>query len=177
MGNVTIFAKTEFRGRKSVRIRDHDYSRTDSYFVTVCVRERCPLFGKVIDGVMHTNIVGKTVEERWRQMPDRYPGVRLDEFVVMPDHFHGIISIRSAYSRTPRLGQVIGTFKSLIAHDYILGVKDGKLPSFGRSFWQRNYHERVIRNDRDLEAYRRYVRDNPKNWHPDDPSFGDEHPG
>jgi putative transposase len=78
--------------RRSIRLKGYDYSRPGAYFVTICVQEKDrPLFGKIIDGRMQLSHMGEIVWKCWNQLPRHYPNVRLDEFVVMPNHVHGII--------------------------------------------------------------------------------------
>jgi putative transposase len=79
--------------RKSIRLRARDYSTPGFYFVTLCTEERYLLFGDIVDGVMHLNDLGRAVEKCWRDIPRHYPHAAMDEFVVMPNHVHGIIQI------------------------------------------------------------------------------------
>jgi putative transposase len=79
--------------RKSIRLRARDYSLPGFYFVTLCTHERRFLFGDIVDGVMHLNCMGRAVESCWRDIPRHYPHAALDEFVVMPNHIHGVIQI------------------------------------------------------------------------------------
>ena len=81
----------ESRRRKSMRLREFDYSTPGAYFVTICTHQRRLLFGQVEDGNMVLNEFGHIVEEEWLQLPERFPSVLVGEFVVMPDHFHGIL--------------------------------------------------------------------------------------
>ena len=75
--------------RRSIRLKNYDYSRAGAYFVTMCVQRRQHIFGEIIDGKMKTNRLGEIVTECWNDIPNRYPNVQTDAFVVMPDHFHG----------------------------------------------------------------------------------------
>lgn len=79
--------------RQSIRLREYDYSGAGAYFTTVCVHERECLFGGICDGEMTLNEAGRMVESIWQAVPERFPNARLDEFVIMPNHFHGIIVI------------------------------------------------------------------------------------
>ena len=167
MKNRTIFSKTDFRGRKSLRLKDRDYARNSSYFVTICARRRLCIFGKITNEEMHLNKIGQIVKVCWQQLPVRHANVKLDEFTVMPNHFHGIIVIKPSFEKTMTLGQIIGGFKSLSAVRCIRESKLGNLPSLGQSIWQRNYHERIIHDENELMAYRRYIKNNPKTWKQD----------
>ncbi len=79
--------------RRSLRLPDYDYSRPGAYFVTMVTFQREHLFGEIKDGEMHKNVAGKIVWEIWQSLPSRYPNISLDEAVVMPNHFHGIVVI------------------------------------------------------------------------------------
>ena len=100
------------------------------------------------------------VQSEWRAPSERFPTVRPDEFIVMPNHVHGMLMLNEdeASARVP-LGQVVSAFKSLSAINCnrILGRAD-------RPFWQRNYFERIIRNEAELNRVRQYIRDNPAKW-------------
>ncbi len=77
--------------RRSIRLKGYDYSQAGAYFVTVCAKDRACLFGKVVDGWMRLNDAGRIVQATWDGLPFHYGGVEIDEFVVMPNHVHGII--------------------------------------------------------------------------------------
>jgi REP element-mobilizing transposase RayT len=83
----------EIHRRRSIRLRDHDYSRAGSYFVTICTKNREFLFGEIKDRKMKLNDPGKMMMYWWEKMNDKFPTVKTDEYVVMPNHFHGIIVI------------------------------------------------------------------------------------
>lgn len=82
--------------RRSIRLREYDYAAPGAYFITICTRNREPLFGKIADGIMRLNEMGRIVESIWYQIPAHFPRVELDALVVMPDHVHGIIAITDA---------------------------------------------------------------------------------
>jgi len=87
---------SQFRHRRSIRLRSYGYAWNGFYFVTVCAYQRECLFGKILDGRMILKESGLVVDEEWRRAPLIRPGVRLDAFVVMPNHFHGILQILPA---------------------------------------------------------------------------------
>ena len=124
------------------------------------------------------------VRRVWDGMPDRFPLINMDEFVVMPNHVHGVIFIRQpapttgATSRAPAggraptrgaptLGEVVGAFKSVTTVEYSRGVRDMGWQRFDRRLWQRNYFERVVRNDSELGRTREYIANNIMNWESD----------
>jgi len=79
--------------RRSIRLKGYDYSQAGLYFITICVQNREHLFGKIVDGEMILNDAGKMVEKEWVDLKNRFPNIELHEFIVMPNHFHGIIQI------------------------------------------------------------------------------------
>ena len=176
--------------RKSIRLKEYDYSTPGYYFVTVCTKDRKCLFGKIIDQGMELNDAGWMVEKVWNELPAYYPNISIDTFVVMPNHIHGIIIIDSvgagpcacpghpgAIDGQPQgvaptkmkfsLPDAVHRFKSLTTNKYITGVKQNKWEPFNDKLWQRSYYEHVIRNDIDLTETREYITNNPKKWHLD----------
>ena len=159
----------ETHDRRSIRLKGYDYSQAGAYFVTLVARDRSCLFGSVVDGVVRLNDAGRLVRDLWEWLAARYPYVTLDEYVVMPSHLHGIIAIANQCrggSRTaqtlPRrqpLGRMIGAFKTVSTKRLNLARETP-----GRKVWQRNYYERVIRNDEELTAIREYIVNNPVRW-------------
>jgi putative transposase len=87
--------------RRTIRLREYDYSTIGAYFVTICTHGRECLFDEVTGGEMHLNDIGRLVEHVWLKLPEWFPHVALDEFVVMPNHFHGIICIVGAPLAAP----------------------------------------------------------------------------
>jgi putative transposase len=165
--------------RRSIRLKGYDYSQAGAYFITLCTQDRACLFGKVVNGEMRLNDAGRMVLAEWHRLPERFPQVVLDAFVVMPNHVHGILVItdpastvgattRVAPTRVaPTVGNIIGAFKSRVTVEYIRGVKTSGWPPFRGRLWQRNYYEHIIRNERALNAIRRYILENPLRWHLD----------
>ena len=144
-------------GRRSVRLATHDYSAAGVYFVTVCTAERVPLLGSVRNGRMHQSSAGTVVVEVWHRAPHVWPFVRLDAFVVMPDHVHGLVVLTRP--GVIGLGTVVQQFKGAVTkHLRLSGIVGTK------AVWQRSYHERVVRTRRELEYVRRYIHDNPARW-------------
>lgn len=156
--------------RHSLRLQGYDYAQAGAYFVTICTEGRRALFGEIGDGAMRLNDLGKTVAECWESLPRRYAHVELDEYVVLPNHLHGIIVLgrgdeggsRTAPTggakRKP-LGRLIGAFKTESAHR----INDLRSTP-GAPLWQRNYFEHVIRDDVSLSRIRQYIVGNPTRW-------------
>ncbi len=154
--------------RHHARLSHYDYATPGLYFITVCVRERLPLLGTISDGEVRLTAAGTMVQEVWEAMPEHYPGVGTDAFVVMPNHIHGIVSLHSEEpdgTRAPlSLPDVLNRFKSFSTARYRTGVRDGGWPRFAGMLWQQSYFERVIRDDAELDQVRRYIVENPQRW-------------
>ena len=138
--------------RKSLRLPTHNYAWTGSYFVTICAKERGPLF--------ETLELRTILTETWHDLPNRFPGLTLDEFVVMPDHVHFILHLQGNVEKPPTLGQVIGAYKSITTVAWLRHIEATGMNCSGR-FWQANYFERILRNIDELEEKREYTRNNP----------------
>jgi len=164
--------------RRSVRLQDYNYSQSGAYFVTLCTRERACLFGEILDGAMQVNDAGRMVERCWLNIPNHFPHVNLDAFVVMPNHAHGVVIIGdrpvgaknlSHLPKTNRPAQrPLGTLSKSIG-SIIRGFKIGVTKWFRenrdtRAVWQRNYYEHVIRSEESLIRIRQYIQDNPARW-------------
>jgi len=134
---------TQPQRRKSTRLPQFDYRLPGRYFVTICTNGRASLFGVVDDGEVRLNGAGEMVGEIWGAIPLRFPAVVVDAFVVMPDHFHGLLWFEvDPCHASVSLGDEMKWFKAVPTNRYIRGVaKRGWLPFDGR-LWQRNYHER-----------------------------------
>jgi putative transposase len=155
--------------RRSIRLKGYDYSQPGWYFVTICTQHRALLFGQVLQGSMVLSVAGKMVNRIWSEIPEYYPGIEIDEFQIMPDHFHGIIHITGpsqGISPTEQIStpQVVQRFKSLTTRLYIDGVRTQQWPTFDKRVWQRNYYEHIVRSEKSLERIRKYIRENPMKW-------------
>ena len=85
--------------RHSIRLKNYDYSRAGLYFVTICVHDRLYLLGKIINYKMKLNDAGEIAKKCWLEIPDHYPNVVLHEYVIMPNHIHGIIEITKSVAQ------------------------------------------------------------------------------
>jgi putative transposase len=153
--------------RRSIRLKGFDYSRSAVYFVTICIQNRECLFGKISQNQTFLNDAGEMVSAEWLALPSRFPSVSLDEFIVMPNHFHGIIYISPDFVDNPNLGKIIGAFKSIVNNNYINGVNSQDWKPFKKRLWQRNYYEHIVRDDSALQKIQQYIRDNPVTWQTD----------
>ena len=185
--------------RRSIRLRGFDYSRRGVCFVTVCVQMGDHMFGDVVEGKVRLNAAGQAATQCWLEIPTHFPRVRLDAFIVMPNHLHGIVAIHDDGATLRGDGDTIGVGAQhaaplrLTRHKSVgrhasrgpapAGPRPGSLGAIVRSFksattkcvndirqtpggsvWQRNYYDRIIRNDHELYRARRYIVSNPDRW-------------
>jgi REP element-mobilizing transposase RayT len=152
------------------------------------------LFGEISDRLLTLNPAGQMVKRIWQELPQRFPQIEIDEFVIMPNHLHGIIwivhhpvgaslvdvqpvdgdakimdlgqgqALPLGIPKTVKLGDVIGAFKSMTTHEYVIGVRQNHWQEFPRKLWQRNYYEQIIREEESLEKIHQYIANNPLNW-------------
>jgi len=189
--------------RKSTRLKGYDYSKEGNYFLTICCQDKECLFGDVVNGKMILNNIGEVVNECWLKIPNHFPKVKLKEYVIMPNHIHGIIElindeksvsnntavenlrvinlkaeneqllnfipiknsiIQNNFQKcTPRsIGSIIKGFK--IGVTKWIRDKNNFEPILIESIWQRNYHEHIIRDNREYEKIVKYIINNPSKW-------------
>ena len=165
--NIYMTYDPEKHHRRSIRLKGFDYSRAAVYFITICVQNRECLFGTIAQHQMRSNEAGQMVSVEWLALSARFPSIILDEFVVMPNHFHGIINISPDAADNPTLGKIIGAFKSIVNNNYITGVENQCWTPFDKRLWQRNYYEHIVRDDFALQKIQQYIRDNPLTWQTD----------
>ena len=144
----------DFQKRKSPRIPKYDYSKANYYFVTICTDKRRCLFGNPFE----LNWIGKIAQENLIKIPEINPSIRLDHYVIMPNHVHAILDV-SADNRKD-LNVVIGQYKMSVTKQ----VRK-RLPDF--VIWQRSYHDHVIRNKSGYEKIWEYIENNPLKWEED----------
>jgi REP element-mobilizing transposase RayT len=145
--------------RQSLRLAGFDYRENGAYFFTIVTKDRASIFGAIRDEAIQLNAAGRAILGVWQRLPDRFPSVGIDEFVVMPDHVHGILFLNHTTTEgMPSLSDVLGAFKSISAREVnAMLARSGAL-------WQRGFYDRVVRGDRDLDQLRTYVDENPVRW-------------
>tara|TARA_R110002049_G_C8871257_1_gene539107 strand:- start:91 stop:642 length:552 start_codon:yes stop_codon:yes gene_type:complete len=171
--------------RQSIRLKKYNYSRPGFYFITICTQDRKPIFGDVIDGEMVLNNCGRVAWKFWKQIDIRYPNTQIDEFIVMPNHVHGIIEIINyppmveaihesplplgndiemirKHRRKMLIPKIVGWYKMNTAKQI---NQIHQTP--GTKIWHRNYYDHIIRNEQSLHQIREYIRYNPKKWNTD----------
>jgi putative transposase len=187
--------------RKSIQLKGYDYAQAGWYFITICCQNHAILFGKIVGAKyfsprqpdtateakivsknrlarMMLNAAGKTVRQCWLEIPVHFPNVVLHEFVIMPNHIHGIIEIVGAKNILPspivinnneakNILPLRGTSKTIgsVVRGFKIGVTKWmrqNTPTY--SVWQRNYYEHIIRDELSYQNISRYILHNPANW-------------
>jgi REP element-mobilizing transposase RayT len=169
----------EIHHRRSIRLKGYDYTQPGAYFVTFCAYQRIHLFGEVVDGNVILNDRGKIARDEWFKTAELRPYVKLyeDEFVIMPNHGHGIIWIeddivgarrrRAPTETIEKFGKPVkGSIPTIVrAYKSAVTYTVDKLENQrGAVLWQKNYYEHIIRNERELHNIARYIINNPRNW-------------
>jgi putative transposase len=150
--------------RRSIRLRDYDYSQCGLYFVTVCIYRREWLLGRVRDGVFYPSAAGSVVQRGLETLSLQYPGIAIECWVVMPNHIHFILEIKQR-SRNPVSQNpiAIGEFIRQLKYDTTKQINQLRNTP-GVKVWQRNYYERIIWDDRAHRTIANYIHQNPKRW-------------
>jgi len=152
MMNRGSFDPKTYVRRNSNRLPSYNYRSSGAYFITICTEKR--------QRVLEIPLMRTAVFEQWHHLPQHFPSVRLDSFVIMPDHVHGILWLDGSVKDAPTLGRVIGAFKAWVTIAWRHYHREAKIPCLSH-LWQRDYYEHLIRNDEDLELTREYILNNP----------------
>ena len=187
---------TKFRDRyrvESARLPGWDYRTAGWYFVTICTRDRFPFFGQVADGDMILSPMGEIVAEEWQRTPEVRPNVALDEWIIMPNHLHGIIVIvdtadpvvetpgpvetsrpvetphrgvstnRGADAKT-KPGLTAGSLGAIVGQIKSVCTKRIWAAGYADFAWQSRFHDHIIRDEGSLQRIRQYIVNNPRTW-------------
>ncbi|MDR9399065.1 transposase [Salibacter sp.] len=151
------------------RLKNWDYGSNAAYFVTICTADRNHFFGEIKNTKMYLSDIGQVANQYWSEIPDHFPFVKLDAFVIMPDHIHGIIIIDKQIHpndsviqpnkfgpQSQNLGSIVRGFKTGVTKYARMNDIEFK--------WQSRYHDHIIRNEKSFYRIRKYIIDNPKNW-------------
>jgi REP element-mobilizing transposase RayT len=159
--------------RKTVRLKEYDYSQPGEYFVTICTKNHECIFGSIINGKMILNEKGRIVDKCWKGIPVHFLNTELDNFVIMPNHIHGILILndsvgtRHAVSLPERfrkpvpgsLSTIVRSFKSAVTKQINEMRLAGDAP-----LWQPRYYDRIIRSEKELQNIRDYIDNNVLAW-------------
>ena len=150
----------KMQDRKPNRLKDFDYSQNGAYFVTICTQDRKQILSQIVgDGFPVPNLPGRIAEEFICKIPVKYPGVFVDNYMIMPDHIHLLIRTKGTGNPSPTLGAVVGWYKYQVTKQINL-----QMMSQGTRVFQRSYYDHVIRNQHDYHAAWEYIENNPKVW-------------
>jgi REP element-mobilizing transposase RayT len=161
--------------RRSIRLKEYDYTQPGGYFITIVTYQRGLLFGEIVNEEMRLNDYGKTADECWCAIPEHFQNVEVGAYVVMPNHVHGILVInddrRGTIYRAPTeqfqkpvrgsIPTIVRTYKAAVTRR--IGREQN-----ATGMWQRNYYEHVIRNHEDWDRIHRYIETNPSMWAEDE---------
>ena len=154
----------EKKHRPMLRNANIDYSH-GTFFVTIQAAFNKTIFGAIVGKMSVLNELGKAIQESLKSLDERYPGTEMIEFIVMPNHVHILLRLaRQRDNHKHQLGYVIGRFKSWIAKIYRDMLAQGQVVDVGATPWQRDYWDKLVTTEEQLEAYRRYIRQNPAKW-------------
>lgn len=189
----------KFRNRyriPSARLSNWDYSGNSAYFITICTANRKHYLGTIIDTKMQLSPIGEFACKCWKEIPNHFPHFYLDEFVVMPNHVHGIVMIEKPYIDNNSLPRIVGTRHALSLRKTDINEPEEKprqpryqnqgkntISSIVGSFksavtkysnenklrfgWQTRFHDHIIRNADEFISIRNYIINNPGNWNND----------
>lgn len=162
------------KNRKLQRLNGYDYSQEGVYFITIIIKDREKIFGEIINNEMILNEYGEISKKCWEGIPEHNENIILDEYCIMPNHIHGIIEVRNRHAcslqkkrNIQKIPVVIGSFKSAVTK--LINRKQGFLSPTNKIYfqWQKSYHDRIVRNDVELEKIRNYIIENAENWEKD----------
>ena len=157
----------KIHNRRSIRLKGYDYSQKGLYFVTIVCQNRQRFFGQINEDEMRLNEAGKMIENEWQKIPERFENVQLNEYIIMPNHFHAIIAIteqEQPQGISTTVGDIVGAFKSITTNEYIKKVKSNHWEHFNKRLWQRNFWEHIIRDEKSDQEISKYIISNPQNW-------------
>jgi REP element-mobilizing transposase RayT len=160
--------------RRSIRLKDYDYSQPGEYFLTICTNNHECIFGNIIHEEMKLSTEGTIAQRCWEEIPKHFSNVQLDEYIIMPNHIHGILILTES---------MVGTRHAVSLREQFAKPIIGSVPTIVRSFksaatkriheirntpslpvWQGRFFERIIRNDKELYNIREYIFNNITKW-------------
>ncbi|MBI4651259.1 transposase [Candidatus Desantisbacteria bacterium] len=161
--------------RKNQRLQNYDYSQNGYYFVTICIHDKKEWFGKIENEKTVLNEYGEIVFKCWIDLPEHYKNIKLDEFVIMPNHVHGIVVIDNVGNGLVRnglkpfptnnhgLSEIIRGFKTFSSRRINEKISDDI-----KFQWQKSFYDHVVRDEKSLHDIRKYIQENPLKWGLDD---------
>lgn len=162
---------TSFPNRKHTRLKDYDYSSPGAYFITICTKDKKSILGKIVvgDELNKSQIqlfpIGIIANREILKIESHYDNVKVDKFVIMPNHIHLIIVISERINPFPTsnkydIPNVIGKFKAAVTRN----VGKAFMPSANSALWQTSFHDHIIRDKNDYRKIWEYIDGNPSRW-------------
>ena len=139
--------------RKKIRLSDYDYSRENIYFITICVKDRLEILGKIFENNIKLTKKGIIVKQNIHGIEEIYKNILVDEYIIMPNHVHMLLSIQ--YKSSATISKIIKHFKANISR------------KIGCSIWQKSFYEHIIRNEKEYLEIKEYIKSNIINWEND----------
>lgn len=161
-----------YKSRKLLRLKGFDYGSDGGYFITINIKHRKQFFGKIKNGIMGLSEIGCLAWKCWYEIPKYYPFVILDEFVVMPDHVHGVLFIKKQNLVAPQQETINIRNKfgpqsknlAAIIRGFKIGVTKNAREIKSVFEWQTRFHDHIIRSKDELNRIKQYIKNNPENW-------------
>jgi len=144
--------------RKKIRLEGYDYSKNGAYFITICVKDKHEMLGRIVGAgsarpYCELSDNGKIVENAIITLCDKYADITIDKYVIMSNHVHFVVVIGGRADPAPTVAQIIGHFKYQTTKEIDIS-----------GFWQRSYHDHIIRNESDYQRIWQYIDENPAKW-------------
>ncbi len=158
----------ELPKRKSIRLKDYDYSQSGAYFVTICAHNRECLFGEIVGATLcgRPNNPDLLIEKWLLELENKYKIIKIIKYIIMPNHIHFILIIDNKtgdHTGSP-LQEIVDWYKTMTTNEYIRGVKKNLFPPFDKHIWQRGYHDHIIRNEKEYQEIWEYIDNNILSW-------------
>ena len=140
--------------RKSIRLKHYDYSKKDRYFITICIKDKMKILGKIKEErYIELTQIGENVEKNIKEIEEIYSNIKIEEYVIMPNHIHMILRI--IYKNGISISRIVKHYKTNITKE------------IGHSIWQKSFYEHVIRDEKDYLRIKEYIQNNIINWKKD----------
>ena len=153
---------SDLPSRKRMRLPHHDYSSAGDYFITICSQNRLALFANTYGNSIRINPAGQMLAACWSNIPEYFDGVTSQDFVVMPNHIHGILTLSEQCPH--QLWDIVRRYKTFTTRQYITGVRHHGWATFPGRLWQSRFWDHVIRDEDDRLRIREYIQNNPAKW-------------
>lgn len=167
---MTINHHKRFNTTRRMRLTGYNYGSPGFYFLTWCQRDRLPLFVDESNQGWNLTPAGEMIDSAIKEMASRFHDITIDEYAVMPNHIHLLVGLSTTLDarEADSVIEAIHWLKTVTTNRYIKGVKAMNWPRFNKTLWQEGYHDRNVRDERELEAVRGYINENPTRWREDE---------